>query len=87
MLVMLTVPSVKWQIHGFTLEPNPDGGVLEASFSPDAQFVIAGMLPLTFHVSCCGYSSLSSIVALTLTGLVIAKEIIFFVVLILQSRH
>lgn len=30
------------QLHCFTLEPNPDGGVLEASFSPDAQFVIAG---------------------------------------------
>lgn len=30
------------KLHGFTLEPNPDGGVLEASFSPDAQFVIAG---------------------------------------------
>lgn len=30
------------KIHGFTLEPNRDGGVLEASFSPDALFVIAG---------------------------------------------
>ncbi|XP_024404060.1 protein ANTHESIS POMOTING FACTOR 1 [Physcomitrium patens] len=30
------------KLHGFSLEPNPDGGVLEASFSPDAQFVIAG---------------------------------------------
>ncbi|KAG0608340.1 hypothetical protein M758_8G098000 [Ceratodon purpureus] len=30
------------KLHDFTLEPNPDGGVLEASFSPDAQFVIAG---------------------------------------------
>ncbi|CAM6017674.1 unnamed protein product [Sphagnum balticum] len=30
------------KMQGFTLEPNPDGGTLEASFSPDAQFVISG---------------------------------------------
>lgn len=36
----------QWQLHGFTLEPNPNGGVLEASFSPDAQFVTAGTFPL-----------------------------------------
>ena len=29
------------------MEPNLDGGVLEASFSPDAQFVIAGTSTLT----------------------------------------
>jgi COMPASS component SWD2 len=36
------------KMQGFTLEPNPDGGTLEASFSPDAQFVISGL----FHVDC-----------------------------------
>eukprot|EP00249_Psilotum_nudum_P006786 c20058_g1_i1 orf=75-1067(+) len=30
------------KLHGFTLEPNPEGGTLEASFSPDGQFVISG---------------------------------------------
>lgn len=30
------------KLHGFTLEANPEGGVLEASFSPDGQFVISG---------------------------------------------
>ncbi|KAH7387381.1 hypothetical protein KP509_16G020200 [Ceratopteris richardii] len=30
------------KLHGFTLEANPDGGVLEASFSPDGQFVVSG---------------------------------------------
>ncbi|KAJ7545674.1 hypothetical protein O6H91_08G005500 [Diphasiastrum complanatum] len=30
------------KLHGFTLEPNPDGGTLEASFSPDGQYIVSG---------------------------------------------
>ncbi|KAG0556495.1 hypothetical protein M758_11G056500 [Ceratodon purpureus] len=30
------------KLHGFTSEPHPDGGVMEATFTPDAQYVIAG---------------------------------------------
>jgi hypothetical protein len=46
--------------------------VLEASFSPDAQFVLAGIFPFVF-MSSFGYSGPSSVVALMLGGLFVAK--------------
>ena len=43
-LLILVTNSINLQLHGFTLEANPEGGTLEASFSPDGQFVISGLL-------------------------------------------
>lgn len=37
------------KLHEFILEPDPDGGTLEASFSPDGQFVLSGSGDETLH--------------------------------------
>jgi hypothetical protein len=44
------------QLHDFVVEPDPDGGTLEASFSPDGQYVLSGIIwiaPQCVYINVC----------------------------------
>ena len=37
------------QLHEFIVEPDPDGASLEASFSPDGQYILSGIILLLYN--------------------------------------